>query len=39
LHRMVAHRPEVRPATGRDHAVRHGALGAAVRQVQEAVFG
>lgn len=39
LHRLVAHRPEVRPATGRDHAVRHGALGAAVRQVQEAVFG
>ncbi|QDP97147.1 ROK family transcriptional regulator [Microlunatus elymi] len=39
LHRMVAHRPEVRPGTGRDHAVRHGAVDAAVRQLQEAVFG
>lgn len=39
LHRMVAHRPEVRPATGRDHAVRHGAVEAAVRQLQQEVFG
>jgi predicted NBD/HSP70 family sugar kinase len=39
LHRLIAHRPEVRPATGRDHAVRHGAVEAAVRQLQEAVFG
>lgn len=39
LHRLVDHRPEVRPATGRDHAVRHGAVEAAVRQLQEAVFG
>jgi predicted NBD/HSP70 family sugar kinase len=39
LHRLVAHRPEVRPGTGRDHAVRHGALAAAIQQVQEEVFG
>ena len=39
LHRLVGHRPEVRPATGRDHAVRHGAVDAAVRQLQEEVFG
>ncbi len=39
LHRLVAHRPEVRPGTGRDHAVRHGALAAAIQQVQEEIFG
>lgn len=39
LHRLVAHRPEVRPATGRENAVRHGAVEAAVRQLQEEVFG
>jgi predicted NBD/HSP70 family sugar kinase len=39
LHRLVAHRPEVRPGTGRDHAVRHGALAAALQQVQEEIFG
>lgn len=39
LHRLVGHRPEVRPATGRDHAVRHGAVDEAVRQLQEEVFG
>lgn len=39
LHRLIDHRPEVRPATGRDHAVRHGALEAAVRELQQAVFG
>lgn len=39
LHRLVAHRPEVRPGTGRDHAVRHGALAAAIQQVRDEMFG
>ncbi len=39
LHRMSAHRPEVRHVTGRLGSVRDGAVGAAVRQLRELVFG
>ncbi|WP_026377741.1 ROK family transcriptional regulator [Aestuariimicrobium kwangyangense] len=39
LHGLVDNRPEVTPATGRADAVRHGAVDAAVRQMQEEIFG
>lgn len=38
LHRMVGHRPTVRPGTGRPNAVRHGAMDAAIRQTREMIF-
>ena len=39
LHRMSAHRPEVRSVTGRLGSVRDGAVGAAVRQLRDLIFG
>lgn len=39
LHQMSGHRPEVRSVTGRLGSVRDGAVGAAVRQLRDLVFG
>jgi predicted NBD/HSP70 family sugar kinase len=38
LHHVLAHRPAVRTATGRENSVRQGALDASLRQLRETVF-